>query len=72
MGGSAINAYRLCSVASTHVNHKINRHNIFFFAVQGLPKANPCVNDSTMSSFLVKIHFVVQLLWCHNKCKTFS
>lgn len=31
----------------------------FSLAEQGIPKANPCVNDSTMSSFLVKIHFLV-------------
>lgn len=29
-GKSTINACRLCSFASTHINHKINRHNIFF------------------------------------------
>lgn len=44
----------------------------FSLAEQGIPKANPCVNDSTTSSSLVKIYLTVQLLGCHGKCKAFS
>lgn len=44
----------------------------FSLAKQGIPNANPCVRDSTVSSFLVKIHLSVYLLWCRNKYEAFS